>query len=464
MRNNLALLAFLSSLSACSTIEAIELPQLSLPAVWEIQTDQKSPVTLGEATLWQGLGDATLAEMLKAADRQNLDVKIAVLRLAEARAQAARADDERMPRVDVRAESSRGNKGDVFSGKAMSIHDIGLDASWELDIFGQNRARLNAANAEAIAREAEWQDVRLSLQAEIAQAYIALRAAQQQKQLARQALQAARTSLQLTQSLEKAGIVSGLDSTRAAREVARYEAAIPNWKADIATQRLRLRTLLGGSDEAFAEVLAKPAKIPHASAELVMGTPAQLLAQRPDIRARAAQLAAQSARVEEALAAQFPKLSLGAFYGGRDTSTLPSGDVWNLAAQFVAPILSFGRIEAAIDAADARQKQAALAYQQAVITALEEVEGQLVQSAQAANRAASLDASLRHATDATRLAGERYQRGISDYLEVLEAMQSQFAIANETVQAQANASTRLTALYKALGGDLLPATAQNTEK
>lgn len=336
------------------------------------------------------------------------------------------------------------------------VFQLGFDAAWELDIFGGNRRAVEAAEASIGAAEERRRDVLVSLLAEVARNYIELRATQSRLDITNKNIEAQAETVELTKARFEAGLTSELDAVRAEALLTATQSQVPFLETQIAASMYRLAVLLGEDPGALNAELSTPAPMPGAPAEVPVGLPSDLLRRRPDIRTAERELAAATARIGEATAELFPKFYLTGSIAGRSPSM---GDIlnspnqlWSVGPSVSLPIFRGGQIRANIEVQNARQEQAAIAYEQSILLALEEVENGLMSFSKEQVRRKSLDASVKSNQEAVRLANERYVRGLETFLNVLQAQQQLFQSQDLLVQSESFVLTDLISLYKALGG------------
>jgi NodT family efflux transporter outer membrane factor (OMF) lipoprotein len=296
----------------------------------------------------------------------------------------------------------------------------------------------------------------VSLLSEVARNYIELRAAQRRLEIALSNIEAQAGTVDITKARFDAGLTSELDVVRAEAQLASTQSQVPFLETQVAASMHRLAVLLGQEPGALKEELGKPATMPGAPDTVPVGLPSDLLRRRPDIRQAERELAAATARIGVATAELFPKFYLTGAFGGMSDSlgNVLSGanQIWSFGPSVDVPIFEGGRIRAGINVENARQEQAALAYEQSILFALEEVENGLVSFAQEQVRRESLKSSVKANQEAVRLANERYVRGLEGFLNVLQAQQQLYLSEDELVRSESFVLTDLIALYKALGG------------
>ena len=346
--------------------------------------------------------------------------------------------------------------GGGLPGATTDLFQAGFDSTWELDIFGGTRRRLQAATAEIQAAVETRRDVMVSLLAEVARDYMELRGTQERLAVARQNLDAQKQIQELTQSMYKAGLVSDLDTTRAAAQVATTTSTIPPLEAQVRERIHALSTLLARQPEALNKELSQTKPLPPLPPQVPVGLPSQLLQRRPDIRAAERQIAAATARIGAAKADLFPKFSITGSMG-LDSSHLDNFFEWNsryflFSPTVTWPIFSAGRIRSNIALQKTNQQAALLAYRNTILAALQEVEDALAVYATQQARRTSLTEALRQSRQALDIAQDQYKNGLVDFLTVLEAQRSVLAAQDSLAQSDESVSTGLVALYKSLGG------------
>jgi NodT family efflux transporter outer membrane factor (OMF) lipoprotein len=319
-----------------------------------------------------------------------------------------------------------------------------------------------AADADRGASAANLDDARVTLVAEVALNYVELRTFQAQLAIARSNLASQSETLQITDWRAQAGLTTTLDveQARASREQTR--ATIPSLQTSLAGARHRIAILLGKPPAALDDRLAAVAPLPQVPRQVAVGIPADALRQRPDVRAAERSLAAAVARVGEAQAARYPSfrlsgsigleaLSFGALSGSEAITR-------SLLAGITAPIFDAGRLRQQVEVRDAQREQAEIAYRQALLSALEDVENALAALDNSHAREEALGLAADAARNAAELARQRYSAGLTDFQTVLDTERSLLGVEDSLAVASANRATALIQLYKALGGGWSPLT------
>jgi NodT family efflux transporter outer membrane factor (OMF) lipoprotein len=339
------------------------------------------------------------------------------------------------------------------------LYQAGFDANWEIDLFGRVRRSIEAAEADVAAAVEDRRDALVTLLSEVARNYVELRSFQRRLDIARANLKAQQDTLDLTNARFKANLISDLDVARADAQVATTAAQIPALEAQRNTAAHRLGVLLGQPPASLLDELIGPAAdtaIPVGPPEVPPGLPSDLLRRRPDVRRAERQLAAATARVGVATADLFPRFSLTGSLGLQSDTFRDLGDsgsrFYSIGPSVSWPIFDAGRIRAQVRAENARQEAAVVTYEQSVLTALEDVENALVNHGKEQQRRDALRRAVAANRRSVEMATQLYDRGLTDFLDVLEAQRALFASEDALAQSDRTISTSLVALYKALGG------------
>ncbi len=443
-------------------------PALNAPTQWS------EPLAGGEnarevsiATWWKNFNDPELNSLVERAVAANLDLQIAAARVRETRAQAGEAEANLGPTVDGTAGAQRqgASRNQPVLGSlpipssvpfVNNVYQAGFDASWELDVFGGNRRAVEGAQANVAAAEFNRRDVQVTLVAEVARNYLAVRGYQQRLAIAQQNLTAQKDSLSIAQERSKKGISSDLDVQQAATVLAQTQAQVPTLENGLQVSIHRLGVLLGKPPGALLGELAATAPIPATPPEVPVGLPSTLLLRRPDVRAAEAKLAAATANIGVATADLFPKFSLTGAVGFESVSTsdwfTPASKFWSLGPTVQWRIFDADRIRANIRVQDARQEQALATYEKAVLTSFEDVENALVAYAKEQVRHQSLAQAVSTSQDALSLSNQLYANGLTSFINVLDAERTLYQTQDDLVQSDQAVSQNLIATYKALGG------------
>lgn len=409
---------------------------------------------------WTAFNDPELDSLIHRGVEANLDVRAALYRIVQARAQRGATASGLFPQASSAGSYSRSHsEGAASNGHFDNSFDFwqaGLDASWELDIFGGVRRSVESADASVGFAIEDRRDVLVTLLSEIAFNYIELRGYQQEIAIARDNLVAQERTESVTRRKQLGGFAASLDVANAEADVASTASELPVFETDMEQSIYAISVLLGQEPDALEQELQTQTPIPTTPPEIPIGLPSDLLKRRPDVRRAERQLAAATANIGAVTAQLFPNFSLTGSLGLQNSQFQPlfnaSSRYWSIGPSVSWPIFDAGRIRANIDIQSALQMQALLAYQKAVLNALQDVKNSLVAySKEQVHRKALSDAvaaNQRAADISTRL----YSDGLTDFLNVLNAERSLFASQDALVQSDRDVSTDLVALYKALGG------------
>jgi outer membrane protein, multidrug efflux system len=450
-------------------------PFMILPARWDGIAEVAKPLAAEEpktdlAQWWQSFNDPLLNELVGQALASNLDEKIALSRVREERAYLIISQAGRFPTLDLGGSYTRQrySANTPFGSfpqlvpREQNMYEAGFDASWELDAFGGIWRRVEASQAELAASIENSRDVRVTLLAEAARDYVAVRALERRLQIARANLRDQNDSLKLTQARFELGYAPELDVTQARSLLETTQAQVPDLESELAKTVHRIGVLLGRDPDALKAQLSDMAPIPGIAdpdaiaVRIPAGLPSDLLRRRPDIRGAEREIAAATARVGVATADLFPKFSITGTAGLESISTsdflFGTSRMWSVGPSMTWPIFEAGRIRANIAAQNAREEQALYLYRKTVLTALAEVEDALVAYAKERARHQALAASAQDFKLSEILARDRYEEGYADYLDVLEAQRSLYAAQDSLAQSDQQLIDDLIAIYKALGG------------
>jgi NodT family efflux transporter outer membrane factor (OMF) lipoprotein len=459
-----ALLFGVLGLGACAVGPDYEAPPTADDDVaWSLQT---AAVTMADpdGQWWLGFEDPELTRLIDTALGNNHDIRQALERIAEARALRDRVAGRRYPSLAAAAGVNRrrlSENGALPAGRIpgletyQTIYDVGFDASWEIDVFGRTRGRIAAADADLDRTIAERADIALSIAAEVARNYLELRGAQAELAAQRRAVSTGERTLALVETRQRVGEVPAMDVARAKADLAAAEAGLPAIEAQVRIRALALAALTGREPQAELALLAGEPRLAGLDA-IPIGQRADLLRRRADVRIAERRLAAASANERVASAELFPKLVIGAAGG---FESLQSGSLfdsasttWSIVPQVSWRIFDGGRVRAEIRASEARVRQAALGYEQAVIAALTDAEQSLTRYHYALEQLDRQRDSVAAAEESYRLSNARYEVGEVSLLSLLDAERALATVELALARAHAGAATSLVALYKSLGG------------
>lgn len=418
---------------------------------------------------WRALGDPQLDALVDAALAHNPDVHAAQARLRQARAQLVGQRAQALPKASATAAAVRmrspdlsalssGNNGSRGGGSGrgpLQLYMAGLDASWEIDVFGGTRRAIEAASAQADALDADLADTQVSLAAEVAQAYIDLRDEQQRLVLARQSAELQQRMLSLTRERRAHGTAAEVDVERLSGQVETTRAALVPLDEQIAESLDRLAVLTGRAPGELDAELSAQKPLPTLPARVQIGDPASLLRQRPDIRAAERRLASSNAQIGEHVADYFPKVSL---LGDLGFTAANPGHLfrktnfsWLGVPYLQWNILDFGRTAADVDSAKASRDEAAARYAHTVLAALEDANSALSRYGHQREhvvRLAQVDASAQRASTLMR---QRYGAGVATAIDLLDTERTQFTAQQDVIAGQAELLKDFVLLQKSLG-------------
>jgi multidrug efflux system outer membrane protein len=408
---------------------------------------------------WQQFEDPVLDDLVGRALAANHDVRMAVARVDQARAFFDDVALDRFPTAVVGASVDRRDQaipGFSERPRPITTYRAGFDAFWEIDVFGRVRSQVRAAAANAEGFEAEVDDVRVSVAAEVARNYFELRGLQQQLAVAERSLLNQRETLRLTQVRRDAGIGEEQDVASAAARVAAIEASIPPIRSAIAEREHHLAVLIGVRPGALGVDLS-PRAYPPLTKALAIGEPGSLLRRRPDVRAAERRLASATAREGVAAAELFPQISISGFLGllagrGSDFFKVSDSRAWAVTPALSWAGFDIGSARARLRGAEGATRESIAEYEQVVLRAIEETENALVNYREEQERLVRLADQARESTRAATIARTRYQAGVVDFLALLDAERTQLQAEDAVAQAEAGVFTGVIALYKALGG------------
>lgn len=420
-------------------------------------TDSEVP-----AAFWSLFGDPMLDRLVEAALDENKDLDRAHANLRASRAARRLTGFDAYPTITANAGHFHRQQSEHQLPGATRIQreddnvDAGFDASWELDFFGRVRRGTEAARAEEQLAAAQLRDAQVIVTAEVARNYFVLRGLQDQLEVAVRNADNQQQTLNVTQSRLDAGRGTELDTSRAEAQLRTTLASIPPLLAAIATTTYRLSVLTGQMPDALSSELLAPQPLPSLPELNAIGNPETLLRRRPDIRIAERTLAASTARIGVAVGDLFPKVT---FFGSVGYNAANVSDLGNAGTDtfLYGPRISWaafdlGRVRARVHIAEAQTEAALAGYESTVLTALEETEGTLVSYGYAQSRRDILEQAASASSKAATLARRRFEGGLTDFLDVLNAERDMLSAQDGLAQSRTQTATSLVAVYKALGG------------
>lgn len=457
--------------SGCMAGPNYERPSADVNEAWQaVEGPQAAPTA---SDWWASFQDPTLTRLIEEAHAQNLSLKVAGLRVIEARAARGIAVGDFFPQTQnafgsISAEQLSENEAAASGDRAFSNDVVGLEAAWELDFWGKFRRGVEAADAEVLLAVADFDSVFVTLTAEVATNYILVRSLQERLVFARANVDLQAETLELTETRFRAGAVSELDVATARATLANTRALIPELELSLRQATLALGVLLGrtpsdlGAELATADNAAP--RVPEAPATIAAGVPADLLRRRPDVRAAERIAAAQSARIGQAEADFYPSITLSGstafasstFENGRSSDL---GDIFD-ADSFTGfiglginwPILNYGRIRNNVRVQDARFEQAVAAYQEVVLRAASDVEAGLAEFLRSRERSDHLFEAVDASNRSVELSLIQYRAGAVDFIRVNDAQTQLVEQQDSLVVSRASIALGAVRTYRALGG------------
>ena len=448
----ISLVLILSLISGCTQGPDYEEPVVESPETYRTQVTQFEDLT--DLKWWELFDDPVLVSLVTTALLNNLDISIAISRIAQSRAALGFTEVDGYPRLDVEAGVVRGN----FTGAGKSPNTstsafIAAPLSWEIDFWGKFSRATEAARADLIASEYGYKTVQLTLVSDVVSSYYQLLDFHRRLTISENTLKSRIDSLTIIQHRFDKGIISELDVNQAEIQRETAAAAIPQFQRSISKTENSLSLLLGRLPGEIR--LHKNMSVQTPPPSIPMGMPAQILERRPDIIQASFLLRAQTANIGVAEALRWPAISLTGTFGVAstelDTITVDGG-AWSVGGQLLGPVFNFGQNKRRVEIEEEITQQFLFEFENIVLTAFREVEDALVDIQTYRMELAALDRQLKAARNANHLSKERYDKGVSSYLEVLDTERTLFNTdhsQSDTHQLDLNAYVNL---YRSLGG------------
>jgi NodT family efflux transporter outer membrane factor (OMF) lipoprotein len=460
---SLAVAALLGLSSCASTADRRASVAGAVPGQWQHAAASPSPAsapldTVALVAWWTRFNDPVLDRLVSEALKSSPDLRTALSKIEESRARRGVEMANLFPTLSGSVSGRENYNRNHHTGASTrgDSYAAGLDASWEIDLFGRQRRTLDAATADLARTEENYHAARVSLAAEVAAAYVSLRSAEEQLAVVGETLATRTGTTQIARWREQAGTGSALDTQQAVSTLEQARAALPALRQTISQTRNRLALLSGLVPGALDTLLAPSRPVPAVPAGIAIGIPADTLRQRPDVRAAERGLEAAIARTGAAERQRLPSLNLGGSLGvealkaGRLFS--PDSTLGSIVGSLSAPLFDAGNIRQQIRIQGALEEQALIGYESAVLTALSEVEDALVAVQRTAERLDILDKATAAAAEAASLAELRYKAGTVDLGTVLDAQRTLLGLREQQVGTRADRTTAHIQLYKSLGG------------
>jgi NodT family efflux transporter outer membrane factor (OMF) lipoprotein len=420
---------------------------------------------------WHALNDPELDSLIDRAIRANPDIEVALTRLQELRTGEAVLVGNVLPVIAASGAAGRGTGSDMTRAGAASalraadnkgslnqIEQVaGFAATWELDLFGGYRRAIEAGKYDIEAAAATRNAVLISVIADVARNYVDLRGLQSRLAIIGNNITTAKQSSDFEKARFDQGLTNELDLQLANRELATLQSELPPLKSDIQAAQFDIAVLLGQFPEDLAEELNHPGTLPNLPEAVEPGLPLDLLQRRPDVREAERQLAAATARIGVATANLFPHVALSGGLGTQSASIGSLGShIWAFGPSVYWPVLDFGALDALVSIADLQAHERLIAYRKTVIDAVQDADTAIAGFEAQEQRLTSLGEAITASARAVELAQQRYDRGLTDFLNVVDAERQQYDLEDQYTASQQSAADAFIYLYKALGGGWEP--------
>jgi multidrug efflux system outer membrane protein len=434
-------------------------PEVGVEIPESYQNDRTEPAfnPVMEDRWWQDFDDPELNELVEEVLKRNWDLKQATARILESRAQYVQVSSDRWPQVgfDYDWDERRFGGVNVGRGETITTHQVTFPALFEIDLWSRLAKASEAARNDILVNEENRRTIAQTLVAETINLYLQIEASERRLQIADQSIEAFKRSLQFVDTRYRRGLTSVLDVRQARRLLAGAETLVPQLQQQLGILQQQLSVLLGRYPET-RPARPQPADYYRRPDPVPTGLPSTLLLRRPDIRAAEARLVALNQRIGSAKAARFPAITLTGSYGwnadGKDRLFKSDSVIWNFSRGVVQPLMDADRLKARQRGIEAQYQQAVSDYADAILNAFAEVEGALLTRKKQLERREREIIFLEEARATQRVAQNRYIKGLSEYLDVLDAQQTRFIAEGNLVLVDLNILTNRVNLHRALGG------------
>jgi multidrug efflux system outer membrane protein len=439
-------------MSGCMVGPKYQAPSYHTPASWRF--DQATADTAYNLRWWELFDDPVLDTLIAQALRQNTDVRIAASRVVQARLAVGYARADNYPRIGYEAGATRGNfMGGQKTDDPSSFFYGAANLQWEIDFWGKYRHATAAARADLLATEYGHRAVQIAIITEVVNAYFQLLDFQERMEITQQTIQTREGSLDIIQQRFDEGVVAGIDLNQAQIQLAVAAGALPQYERAIVQTENALSFLMGRNPGII--ITGQPLLQQSLPPEIPPGLPSELLLRRPDIAQADALLRAQYDRAGIAQAQRFPSISITGLLGlaSNDLSTLTSGGAaWSVSGGLLGPIFNFGKNKRRYEIQKERITEVAIQYEATVLQAFGEVENVLISINTYGRQYLIKEQELAAAQNASMLSNDRYDGGVTSYLEVLESERTLFQVQLEMSQLRREYLSGYINLYQALGG------------
>lgn len=419
------------------------------------------------ASWWNALEDETLTRLITLSLKNNRDLQVARAKVTESRAALGISKAALLPWLDSTNSWTRSKTpvNSTGNGVPLEIYRLGIDASWEIDIFGGQRENIKAGVASLEAQYASLHAAWVTLSSEVALNYLSLRTLQERLGIAQKNLGLQTETLKLLQSRYDAGLTDSLALNQAKYTVEQTRSMIPPIQTSLEETMNGLAILVGSVPGSLEEILGERKPLPKPSAVNLVGIPANYLRQRPDIQFAERQLIAQVARKKSAKADLLPKFFL---FGSVGLESLSSGSLFSsdsysygFGPKITWPIFHGGAIRNNIRVQTAREEQYLAAYEQVVLGAVGEVRNALTANSQERERNGSLKLGVEAAKNALEVADDKYKNGLTNFNNVIDAQRALLSLEEQYAISEGQMTSNIVRLFKALGGGWEPLSAEN---
>jgi len=462
-------LALLALATSCAVGPDYATPEANVAGGWmENPAVAPGPYSAAESYWWRQFRDEVLDRLEETAWHSNLSLQMAGVRILEARARLNRSIGDLFPQQQgitgnvnyARLNDDLLSQIPGFTPDYMSSQLL-FAASWEIDIWGKYRRRIEADRATFLASVLDYDDAMVTLLADVAASYVNIRTLEERVRVAEENMQEQAESLRIASARFRAGEASERDVQQATTRLAQTRAQVPMLEQSLRETKNALAVLLGETPGQVDQHLAGPSRIPEAPRQVVVGIPRDLIRRRPDVRAAGLSAASQCSRIGVAKANMYPALTLSGEFGvsSNNEGNQSLGDMFSwesralkAGSSFLFPVFNYGRLINVVRVQDARFQEAILRYQNTVLVAQQEVENGLVAFSKQQRVREQMALAAAAARRTTQLAMIQYKDGQTDYTTVLTAEQEQWTVEDALASARGNVVLALISVYRALGG------------
>jgi multidrug efflux system outer membrane protein len=447
-------------LASCKLGPDYHAPDMLLPSHWleSKKVDEKN--TALQEKWWKQFHDPVLDDLITRALKQNFDLQIAKTHIEQARAVMRASRSDLFPVGSMTASATREANlfqlGNLSFPAPFNLFQAGFDASWEADLFGGNKRALESSTALFKASKANRDDVRVSLLAEVARSYVEIRKLQAQIAVANAVVASEQKNVSIRQELFTTGNTAETDAIAARTELLKAQSQLLDYQDTLVIREYALDVLLGEKPGYVKSVTGDARAIPVADKNIVMLAPADVIANRPDIRAADRELAASTAEIGVAKAKLFPDISLSGFFGFLSTDTdkllQANSKSWSLGGNLLWPVFNYGKLSAGVAAVKAQTEEALLNYKKTVLAALADVESSLSSYNKAEETRLLADKAVAENLHGVTIADMRYKSGVTSLVDVIVARRALYSAQIQAANTAASSAEGFIAVYKSLGG------------